>query len=258
MKLASSLKGKITVWQSPHGALQDGKAMDLSGDDFNIYAPIDGRTERRYGSTHDTAGFHFMFGSYDILFHHAIPTRLGSFRKGDVIGSYLFKDGALHIHTAIKVSGRWDILLSYIDRRTKLVPGGKIDPKWAEWSSYPDKQIILGNNNMLQLKTGVNGKDKVQVLLEITANPTLKLRAMPNTNSKVVGNLKKGQRVSVNTFDTGTSVDGNTLWGKYGTIGWFSMRWAKEVVEDNKVKDLEARLARIKKRSESNVIDATV
>lgn len=244
--------GGMIITQSPHGSLQGGLAMDfVSYDSFKILAPIDGIVERKYGSGW-SGGFHFVFGSYDILFHHCTPIRPGFFHKGETIGNWLHKAGSLHIHTAIKVRGKWELVLSYIDRRVNLLPEkGNPPTKWTNWNTYPDKYITLGNNDMVQVKFGTD--DVLAEKLEITAT-TLNVRQHPNTSSPIVATLNKGDITTPSTFATGEAVDGNSAWAKHKSGGWYSCRWTKragtvdcsEVEKELKKKEAEIALKQTK------------
>lgn len=243
-KLGNIFKGnKIVITQSPHGSWQNYKSMDLINyESFDLIAPIDGEIPSKgiYQAGFQS-GFHFVFGDYDILFHHCNVKRAGFFKKGEVIGNWMHKSGDLHVHTAIRVGGVWDVLLSYMDRDLQLLPTtGKPKNKWHKWPTYPDKYIILNDTDMVQIKFGAGVDDRLAEKLIITAT-TLNVRQYPSTSAPVVAQLTKGDVTVPSTFAKGEIVDGNDAWARHKSGGWYSLRWA-ERVEGNDCSGLEKEL----------------
>lgn len=234
-KLGNIFEGdSIVVSNSPHGVLQNGKAMDLvSYTSYHIIAPIDGVITGIYKNGTYDGGFHFIFGDYDILFHHCQVKRTGQFKKGQVIGTFLFKEGVPHVHTAIRVGGVWGLLLDYVDRNIKLLPekGGKVT-KWTNWSTYEGKYIILGNDTEMVYP-------QYPIRIRTLNTKPMALRAEPTTKSAAIAEIPTGFVWDSRRLASGELVTQNGRKSErwYGiTIdnkpGWASACWIDEVRDE--------------------------
>lgn len=218
-KLGNIFEGdSIVVAQSPHGVAQGSQSMDLySNRGYTLCAPINGRIQGTYEQGEHRGGFHLVFGGYDILFHHCRAFKTGNVTRGEAIGSYLFKDGKLHVHTAIRVNGKWDLLLNYVDRKIRLLPekGGAVT-KWTDWNTYPNKYITLSGGDEM----GVN------IVYEVALKKGWNIRSLPNTGaaSKVLHTTGVGEVWHSRYQTKGQAVTAN---------GWTSDDWI-EVWKDGK------------------------
>lgn len=164
MKIGNQLKGNRSIMsQSPHGAYQGGKAIDIVPDSSSkdILAPGPGYVSSVYG-VGGQRYFYFIFsGSYRVIDVHGKPTiQPGIYvKEGDKIGELVpYFDGqgrrADHLHTAIETPNGWDYYYSYMKRSISiaLIPGFK-SQHWKVWSTWADKQIPLPINNTTMQNT---------------------------------------------------------------------------------------------------------
>lgn len=214
MKLSRFFKNKnIVITQAPHGVLQNGRSMDMVNyQSYDLFAPVDGKVERVY----KTGGFHFVFDygkKCDIIFHHGLAPRAGRFKKGQKIGTWRGFVPA-HIHTAIKVDGKWDLLLNYMDRSIDLLPErGAPENKWTRWPTYPDKSISKSKPEYEMVDIKVGKTNRIHIPLIVNTG-VLNVRKEPNAQptTKIVGKLKRGDEISSYRFADGQRIDGNKTW----------------------------------------------
>lgn len=148
MKLGNFFVGNVfTISQSPHGALQGGKAIDAVPTSGNrLVAPCDMEIYYRKNDLGHQSYSYARGDGWKIIFVHAIIEKSGFVKRGEDIG-HLASGGALHLHTAIEVNGAWDVVLNYMDRTVQLaLTTGFSSQHWKSWSSW--KNLNLGNNTM--------------------------------------------------------------------------------------------------------------
>lgn len=243
MKLGSIFKNGIAITQSPHGSWQEGNAMDLvnHGSDKELKAPFSGTITKTYNLGGDNRGFWLegdCDGTYiEQLFHHCqnyYPYG-AKLEKGQIMGTYNIPNYlAKHVHTAIKVNGKYDIYLNYVSRTNKLYngypegsQGYKEIEKWTKWSKYSNKNINCKNDNMVdKLKVQVRKNKYIKFPIKVIADELI-LRSRPRSNSKNLGMIKKGDKFNPNKFVLdGEEIDGNSTWFYLDTKkGWISARW---------------------------------
>jgi len=253
MKLSSFTElGGINITQSPHGELQNNCAFDF-GLQYGkkLKAPCDGRLERKYGIG-TQRGFHFVGDGFDILFHHDIGYNLGDYKRGQDIG----ESASDHHHIAIKVNGKWDWILNYMDRTVRLSFWSldNTTNKWAKWETYQDLQLnpIINNTSMVKAIQLNN-----MLKLTSTNTVTFNIRLEANSSSKDIGDVPIGYTWNSNVIAEGESVNGNNKWyqivvpeGEFkGYVGYCSAVWVKEepVIVDckpieNELKAITARV----------------
>lgn len=168
MKLSSPFEGStIVLTQSPHGAYQNGQAIDcvpLYG--YRVKAPCDMEIYYRKNDLGFQSYSYARDENWRIVFVHCIIEKGGKVKRGEDIG-YLHNGGAVHLHYAIEVNGVWENPLNYTDRSVKLTLSGDFkSDKWRHWSTYPDKQLrpfnsadknmIITKENLEKMKRLVN------------------------------------------------------------------------------------------------------
>lgn len=131
----------LIITNTAHGANQNNCAFDFGWKGVGspvtkkLYAPCDG--EVLYNKIQPDGDQYFNFGTKDfyIQFVHDKPLRMGSFKRGELLGESI-KD---HHHVAINVGGGWHWIFDYMDRNTNLYFWNypNQNNKWAKWSSYP-------------------------------------------------------------------------------------------------------------------------
>ncbi len=143
MKLGNFFTGNVfTISQSPHGALQGGKAIDcVPTSGTRVIAPCDMEIYYRKNDLGHQSYSYARGNGFRIIFVHAMLEKTGFVKKGTDIG-YLATGGALHLHTAIEVNGVWDCVLNYMERTIELrLTAGFSSQHWKSWSSWSDKQL---------------------------------------------------------------------------------------------------------------------
>ena len=148
MKLGNFFTGNVfTITQSPHGALQGGKAIDcVPTSGTRVIAPCDMEIYYRKNDLGHQSYSYARGTGFRIIFVHAIIEKTGFVKRGTDIG-YLATGGALHLHTAIEVNGVWDTVLNYMERTIELrLASGFSSQHWKSWSTWKD--LSLNTNNM--------------------------------------------------------------------------------------------------------------
>jgi len=153
MKLSNFFVGNtFTITQSPHGALQGGKAIDaVPTSGTRLIAPCDMDIYYRANNLgHQSYSYARGEGFTRLVLVHCIIEKSGFVKRGTDIG-YLATGGAIHLHTAIEVNGAWDVVLNYMDRSINLaLTGGFTSQHWKSWSTWKD--LTLGKNTVEILK----------------------------------------------------------------------------------------------------------
>lgn len=167
MKLSSPFLGNtIVITQSPHGAYQNGQAIDcvpVSGD--RVIAPCDMDIYYRKNDLGYQSYSYARDANWKIVFVHCIIEKSGRVKRGEDIG-YLHKGGAIHLHYSIEVAGTWENPLNYTDRSVKLTLSGNFtSQKWKDWNTYPNKQLLPITNNPPMAITDANLK-KMKTLVD--------------------------------------------------------------------------------------------
>lgn len=177
MKLGNFFTGNVfTITQSPHGALQGGKAIDcVPTSGTRVIAPCDMEIYYRKNDLGHQSYSYARGTGFRIIFVHAIIEKTGFVKRGTDIG-YLASGGALHLHTAIEVNGVWDTVLNYMERTIELrLASGFSSQHWKSWSTWKD--LTLGQNNMTfnyELYTKDNNLYMRVLSGSINANATVK------------------------------------------------------------------------------------
>lgn len=152
MKLSNFFVGNtFTITQSPHGALQGGMALDAVPSVGNrLVAPCDMDI---YYRKNDLGHQSYSYGrgeGFRIVFVHCIVEKSGNVKRGEDIG-YLAGGGAVHLHTAIEVNGKWDVVLNYMDRSINLALSGDFSSQhWKSWVTWKDLNLLSNNVEILK------------------------------------------------------------------------------------------------------------
>lgn len=148
MKLGNFFAGNVfTISQSPHGSVQNGKAIDavpVSG--TRVIAPCDMEIYYRKNDLGHQSYSYARGDGWKMVFVHCSIEKQGHVKKGTDIG-YLHTGGPVHLHVAIEVNGVWDVVLNYMDRSIQLaLTAGFSSQHWKSWTTWKD--LNLGQNNM--------------------------------------------------------------------------------------------------------------
>jgi hypothetical protein len=139
----------IYLTQSPHGANQNYKAIDVLPKD--LITPFDGcKTSITYG-TGGGRWFNLTLPDGSIIqCVHGVPTRQNSeFKKGEIFGKAVPYSNGDHWHIAIRVAGIWRVILDYIDQTNNIELVGNFKSQhWKNWSTWQDLYLDIKQKNM--------------------------------------------------------------------------------------------------------------
>lgn len=242
MKLGNFFTGNVfTITQSPHGALQGGKAIDcvpISG--TRVIAPCDMEIYYRKNDLGHQSYSYARGNGFRIIFVHAILEKTGFVKRGTDIG-YLASGGALHLHTAIEVNGVWDTVLNYMERTIELrLASGFSSQHWKSWTTWKD--LTLGQNNMtFNYELYVKNNNLYMRVLSgsINANATVK-NLTKGTSWQVFCNKSVGN--DGKPINTGMEACLYEVVAK-GVTKQYDNRPAPEDPKDKLIKELQAQVA---------------
>lgn len=176
MKLGNFFVGNVfTISQSPHGSVQNGKAIDavpVSG--TRVIAPCDMEIYYRKNDLGHQSYSYARGDGWKMVFVHCIIEKQGHVKKGTDIG-YLHTGGPVHLHVAIEVNGVWDVVLNYMDRSIQLaLTAGFSSTHWKSWSTWKDLQLnpIISPNWCIPRTAYERGVSQFKVFTE-TRRPDL-------------------------------------------------------------------------------------
>ena len=197
MKLSSPFD-KFNMTQDGHGATSvsgiptNGMAYDFSASSKQI-APCDCRVVYKK-SKGEHSEYMVELGDKDnsrMYVLHALPDRLGAFKRGEVICSKPVSiPGGLpdHYHSLIHHKGRSYRLHDFVDRNTPLYWYGKNKSPHTDWSHYADLHLNLPITEPIEVPRKMQS---YKVDLDLVTNNTIKmeLRKAPNKASDDLGDV---------------------------------------------------------------------
>lgn len=149
-KLGNIFAGNIfRITQSPHGAAQDGRALDCTSGvgNMSLIAPCDVEVKAQRIDASGNPYFEIFNNNFKIqLVHCVLKVTPGIYAKGKRIGTYEYAGDKYpdHCHVAVQLSGKWYTYLDFLERNVQLTlaPGFK-SQHWKNWNTWPDRQLDI-------------------------------------------------------------------------------------------------------------------